>query len=105
MLTVGTYEEQRAKLFNIDITGAEINGSVIEGHRTEISDLTAALSSPFHFVQTEDGLIPSTYYSRNEKTEIVNIKKSIVSAFQANFKGTRVKEEADPQSLHKAEYT
>ena len=28
-----------------------------------------------------------------------------MSAFQANFEGTSVKEEADPQSLHTAEYT
>ena len=59
----------------------------------------------FHFVQTEDGSIPATYYSREEDAEIVNTKKSIVSAFQANFLGTNEKEEADPQSLHKAEYT
>ena len=59
----------------------------------------------FEFVQTEDGSIPVTRYSREEDPEVINIKKAIVSAFQANFKGTKVKEEADPQSYHKAEYT
>ena len=58
----------------------------------------------FHFAQTEDGSIPATYYSREEKGEIVNTKKAIVSAFQANFLGTKVKEEADLQSMHKAIY-
>lgn len=58
----------------------------------------------FHFVQTEDGSIPATFYSREEDEETINTKKSIVSAFQANFLGTKVKEEADPQSMHMAEY-
>ena len=57
-----------------------------------------------HFVQTEDGSIPATYYSREEDGETVNTKKAIVSAFQANFLGTKVKEEADPQSIHMAVY-
>lgn len=110
--TVGTYEEQRAKLYKIDCTRIEINGSVIEseeedgqGDRKDISDSTPALFLHFYFVQTEDGSIPSTFYPRNASTEIVNIIKAIESAFQANFKGTKVKEEADPQSLHKAKYT
>ena len=58
----------------------------------------------FKFVQTEDGSIPAIYYSREEDREIVNTKKAIVSAFQANFLGTKVKEEADLQSMHKAIY-
>ena len=74
------------------------------GDEAQTPDLTSSLSSPFFFVQTEDGSIPSTYYSREENHEVVNIMKAIVSAFQANFKGTKTKEEADPQSLHKSEY-
>ena len=58
----------------------------------------------FHFVQTEDGSIPATYHSREEDGETVNTKKAIVSSFQANFLGTKVKEEADPQSIHMAVY-
>ena len=65
----------------------------------------ARMQGWFEFVQTEDGSIPVTRYSREEDPEAINIKKAVVSAFQANFKGTKVKEEADPQSHHKAEYT
>ena len=65
----------------------------------------ARMQGWFEFVQTEDGSIPVTRYSREEDPEVINIKKAVVSAFQANFKGTKVKEEADPQSHHKAEYT
>ena len=59
----------------------------------------------FHFIQTEDGSVPSVRHSREEDKEIVNTKKAVASAFQANFLGTKVKEEADPQSLHMAHYT
>ena len=70
-----------------------------------VRDYNAKMGGWFQFVQTEDGSIPVTRFSREEDREIVNIKKAVVSAFQANFEGTNVKEEADPQSLHTAEYT
>ena len=59
----------------------------------------------FKFVQTQDGSVPAVLHSREENSEVLNVKKAIASAFQANFLGTGVKEEADPQSTHKAEYT
>ena len=59
----------------------------------------------FKFVQTEDGSIPAVFHSNSEDPEAVNFKKTITSAFQANFKGTDTKVEADSQSLHVAEYT
>ena len=59
---------------------------------------------PIWFVQTEDGSIPTTFYSRGENQELINIIKAAISAFQANFKGSSLKKEADPQSLHMAEY-
>ena len=72
---------------------------------TPVRTFDDLVSGWFKFVQTEDGSIPSVYHSRDESSETVNFKKSISSAFQANFEGTRAKEEADPQSLHVAEYT
>ena len=72
---------------------------------TPVRTFDDLVSGWFKFVQTEDGSIPSVYHSREESSETVNFKKSISSAFQANFEGTRAKEEADPQSLHVAEYT
>ena len=59
----------------------------------------------FKFVQTEDGSIPAVFHSNADDVQAINFKKAIVAAFQANFKGTSTKLEADSQSLHKAEYT
>ena len=67
-------------------------------------NLATMLSTSIFFVQTEDGTIPSTFYLEAEDSELVNIKKAFIAAFQANFKGTKEKTEADPQSLHTAKY-
>ena len=87
------------------ITSASVDSSTEKrGTRGLMQKLTSMLSKGVYFVQTEDGSIPSTYYSREEDPEMINSKKAIISAFQANFKGTKVKLEADPQSIHKAKY-
>lgn len=46
----------------------------------------------------------SVFHSRGEDTEIVNFKKGIAAAFQANFKGSEEEIETDPQSSHMAHY-
>lgn len=58
----------------------------------------------FCFLQTEDGKVVEVYYPREELAEVVNFKKSIAAAFQANFKRTEEEEEIDPQSKHKSHY-
>ena len=99
----------RAKLYELNITKAEAGGNVLARSESKKQqgeqDYTVLLQGWFHFIQTEDGSIVDVRYSREEDSEVINTKKAIVSAFQANFKGTKVKEEADPQSLHKAHYT
>ena len=113
--SVGTCGESKAKKYSLQITEFREGGSVIEENekdseakgetkREEALKRSLLLSGWFFFVQTEDGSIPITLYSREDNQEVVNMKKAIVSAFQANFAGTKIKEEADPQSLHKAEY-
>ena len=108
---VGTYGDLKAKLYDLNISHASFGGNIIEKkHKEEPADegekdFAAKMQGWFEFVQTEDGSIPVIRHSREEDPEIINIKKSVVSAFQANFKGTKVKEEADPQSHHKAKYT
>ena len=108
---VGTYGDLKAKLYDLKISHVSFGGNIIEKkHKEEPADegeknYVARMQGWFEFVQTEDGSIPVTRYSREEDPEVMNIKKAVVSAFQANFKGTKVKEEADPQSHHKAEYT
>ena len=107
-LPVGTYNDERAKLYELNVTQTELGGSIMETNPSEAEEAskynTELMMGWFQFVQTEDGSIPATYYSREENQEIVNTKKAIVSAFQANFLGTTTKEEADPQSMHMAEY-
>ena len=63
------------------------------------------MSGWFKFVQTEDGSVPAVIHQNAEDSDALNFKKSIVAAFQANFKGTKKKVEADLQSTHVAEYT
>ena len=93
------------------ISHVSFGGNIIEKKQQEEpadegeKNYAAKMQGWFEFVQTEDGSIPVTRYSREEDPEVMNIKKAVVSAFQANFEGTKVKEEADPQSHHKAEYT
>ena len=59
----------------------------------------------FKFLQTDDGSIPAVFHPNSVAREALNFKKTITCAFQANFKGTSSKVEADTQSLHKSLYT
>ena len=106
---VGTYGDKRAKLYELNITQTELSGTILDTDEHEEKeaehDYSLLMQGWFHFIQTEDGSIPSVRHSREEDKEIVNTKKAMVSAFQANFMGTKVKEESDPQSLHMARYT
>ena len=109
---MGKYGPDQAKLYDLDITKTTLGGNIVEREESEnanddraVRDYKAKMAGWFQFVQTEDGSIPVTRFSREEDREVVHIKKAVVSAFQANFKGTSTKEEADPQSLHTAEYT
>ena len=63
------------------------------------------MSGWFKFVQTEDGSVPAVFHNNEDDLASINFKRSISAAFQANFKGTSQKVEADPQSLHVAKYT
>ena len=62
------------------------------------------LSGWFCFAQYSGGQIVSVFHSQSEEVEVVNIKKGIVAAFQANFKGTAEENEIDPQSRHTSHY-
>ena len=70
-----------------------------------VKNFDDAMKGWFKFLQSEDGSIVAVYHSREETTDVINFKKSIAASFQANFKGTKSKVEADPQSIHKANYT
>ena len=96
------------------ITKTTLAGSFIDERKTHGKQSTGAdpeaehtgrMKGWFKFVQTEDGSVPSIYHSEEEQSEVLDIKKAIVKSFQANFKGTSTKLEADPQSVHISEYT
>ena len=76
-----------------------------ETTETVVKTFDDLVSGWFKFLQTEDGSVPVIYHAREESSDILNLKKSITAAFQANFKGTSTKMEADPQSRHVAVYT
>ena len=101
-------------MYDMVVTKTTVGGNIVD-RRMKNSDsgdsdhtvpiIDEGMKGWFKFVQTEDGSVPAVMHSREEDSEILNIKKAIASTFQANFLGTAVKEEADPQSAHKAEYT
>ena len=108
VFSVGTYQNEQARKHMITIISAFVETSANDtdtnagGQKKQ--NVTILFSRPFHFIQLEDGTIPVTYFPKEDAHQVVNVKKAIVSAFQANFKGTKTKQEADPQSLHNAEY-
>ena len=73
-------------------------------HDPPISPEDKLLSKWFCFVQTEDGKVVAVQHPRQENAEVVNFKKNIAAAFQANFKGTTDEEEEDTMSLHHSHY-
>ena len=58
------------------------------------------LNGPFCFVQTSDGKVVAVEYNPEEKTFVVNLKKGVAAAFQANFKKTASEIEEDTMSKH-----
>lgn len=62
------------------------------------------IKGPFCFIQTSEGKVVLVAHDPNEKPAVVNLKKAIASAFQANFKNTAREEEEDAQSRHISHY-
>ena len=78
---------------------------VISYRLSQVSgDVEKLLNGQFCFVQTEDGKIVSVHHNPDERAQVVNFKKGIAAAFQANFKYTRVEVEEDTQSKHYSQY-
>lgn len=62
------------------------------------------MKNDFCFLRSKDGSLLKVFHPRNERMDIVNLKKAIVSAFQANFAKTKTKVETDAQSKHTSHY-
>ncbi len=63
------------------------------------------MKNKFCFVRNANGKIPLVFHPIDEKTDIINFKKTIASTFQANFAKTQAQEESDSQSNHTSHYT
>jgi len=64
------------------------------------------ITGEFCYVQTSDGMIVSVHYGNTENDEVINIKRSIAGAFQANFESNKGEvKEADASSVHTSHYT
>ena len=62
------------------------------------------MSKWFCFAQSTTGKILGVFHPKNEENEIINFKKTIAAAFQANFKGTTEEDEGDSQTFHHSHY-
>ena len=70
-----------------------------------LQEANNAYNNPFCFLKNkEDGKIAIVFHPADEQQDVVNCKKSIASAFQANLKKTDVEDETDAQSHHKSHY-
>ena len=91
----------KCKYLIISLTGLQDEEQSEDDSFPTLSDIK---DEWFKFLQLDNGLIPAVFHSSSDDIEAVNFKKSITCAFQANFKGTNTRLEADSQSLHKSHY-
>lgn len=68
-------------------------------------DMTVKMGNRFCFIRNDNGKLLSVFHSPNDTTDIVNLKKTIASAFQANFDKTATTvKEVDSLSAHTSHY-
>eukprot|EP00731_Ephydatia_muelleri_P031258 Em0022g772a len=104
--SVGKYDAKEAKQYCLRVKETSLSTDEGKNRLSEISsNVERLLNGPFCFVQTEDGKIVSVHHDPNERSQIVNFKKGIAAAFQANFKNTHVEVEEDTQSKHHSRYS
>ena len=94
--------EEEIRLCTIQSIIHELN--YISTYRAIQQSISEQLGNWFCFVQSESGKISAVYHSSSEPDYVVNLKKSISAAFQANFERTEEEDEVDPQSQHKSHY-
>ena len=64
----------------------------------------SAMSQWFCFVRNSNGKVVGVFHPVDEDSAMVNFKKSIAAAFQANFAGTEDEDETDSESHHTSHY-
>lgn len=84
--------------------GLSYDSPISNTFRRQVTELVEELSGWFCFVQTDKGKIPVVFHPYNESQSIINFKKALVTGFQANFDGSSLVEETDPESIHMSHY-
>ena len=95
--------EELQEFVNLTVKDAGDGTSQLSPQAGSLNDLLFA--KDFCFVQTADGKIADVMYPNGESIQVANVKKSLASAFQANFKKENAREEADVSGVHRASYT
>ncbi|KAL5502594.1 hypothetical protein EMCRGX_G009395 [Ephydatia muelleri] len=108
--SVGVYQGIKAiKLCAVLKNTAIASGGVYDDGKANLKGASETanylLSGPFCFVQTSEGKIVSVHYGPDEKPAIVNLKKAVAAAFQANFKYTEQEVEEDTLTTHVSQYS
>lgn len=100
----GTEEriEELQEFVNLMVKDAGDGTSRLSPQAGNFNDLLFA--KDFCFVQTADGKIADVIYPQGENIQVANVKKSIASAFQANFRKDSAREEMDVSGAHRASY-
>ena len=94
--------EELQEFVNLTAEDAGDGISQLPPQADRLNDLLFA--KDFCFVQTADGQIADIIYPHGENIEVANIKKSLASAFQANFRREGSREETDVSGAHRASY-
>ena len=94
--------EELQEFANLMVKDAGDGTSRLSPQAGNFNDLLFA--KDFCFVQTADGKIADVMYPQGENIQVANIKKSIASAFQANFRKDSAREEMDVSGAHRASY-
>ena len=104
--SVGNVGRKEAKRYCFRLKETSISSNDESARLSQVSgDVEKLLGGQFCFVQTEDGKIVSVHHNPDERAQVVNFKKGIAAAFQANFKHTRVAVEEDTLSKHYSRYS
>ena len=94
--------EELQEFVNLTVEDAGNRTSRPSAQVDNLNDLLFA--KDFCFVQRANGIITNVIYPHGENIQVANIKKSIASAFQANFKQDSAREETDVSGAHRASY-
>uniref|UniRef100_A0A1X7TF72 Vitellogenin domain-containing protein n=1 Tax=Amphimedon queenslandica TaxID=400682 RepID=A0A1X7TF72_AMPQE len=104
--SVGVFKKQKSIRHCINVRDTVVR-TTNEKKKYDAEDVVPVkqLGRWFCFVQSSTtGKIRDVFHDKRDSEWVVNFKKNIASAFQANYKGSAVTNETDSQSNHKSHY-